>query len=65
MINNISKGKALEENLRKDEQDKQNEKNTNIKEIIEEMKNKFKNQMKQNNDEWNKCLEAKRGSDNE
>ena len=29
------------------------------------MKNEFKNQMKQNNDEWNKRLEAQRRSDNE
>ena len=29
------------------------------------MKNEFKNQMKQNNDEWNKRLEAQRSSDNE
>ena len=47
MINNISKGKAQEENMRKYEQDKHNENNTNVKEIIEEMKNEFKNQMKQ------------------
>ena len=39
MINNISKGKAQEENLRKDKKDKQNEKNINVKEIIAEMKN--------------------------
>ena len=29
------------------------------------MKNNFKNQMKQNNDEWNERLEAQRRSDNE
>ena len=34
MINNISKGKAQEENLRKDKKDKQNEKNINVKEIV-------------------------------
>ena len=65
MINNISKGKAQEENLRKDKKDKQNEKNINVKEIIAEMKTEFKNQMKQNNDEWNERLEAQRRSDNE
>ena len=65
MINNISKGKAQEENLRKYEKDKQNEKNTNVKEIIEETKNEFKNQTKQNNDEWNKRLETHRSRDNE
>ena len=42
MINNISKGKAQEENLRKDEQDKQNENNTNVKEITEETKIELK-----------------------
>ena len=57
MINKISKGKAQDGNFRKDEQDKQNKMNTNVKEIIEEMKNELKNKMKQNNDEWNKCLE--------
>ena len=51
--------------MRKDEQDKQNEKNTIVKDTIEEMKNEFKNQMKQNNDEWSKRLEAQRRSDNE
>ena len=56
MINNTSKGKAQEENLRKNEQDKGNEKNTNVKEIIEEMKKESKNQMKQNKYEWNKRL---------
>ena len=35
MINITSKGKAQKGILRKDEQDKQNEKNTNVKEIIE------------------------------
>ena len=35
MINNTSKGKVQEEILRKDEQDKHNENNTNVKEIIE------------------------------
>ena len=65
MINNISKGKAQGENSRKYEQDKQNEKNTSVKEVIEEMKNEFKNQMKQNNDEWNKRLESQRISENE
>ena len=29
------------------------------------MKNEFKNQMKQNNNEWNERLEAQRRSDNE
>ena len=33
--------------------------------MIEEMKNEFKKQMKQNNDEWNKRLEAQRRGDNE
>ena len=65
MINNIIKGKAQEEDLRKDKEDKQNEKNINIKEIISEMKNEFKNQIEQINDEWNKRLEAQRRSDNE
>ena len=51
--------------FRKYEQYKHNERNTKVKEIIEEMKNEFKNQMKQNNDEWNKRLEAQRRSDNE
>ena len=65
MINKISKGKTQEGNLRKDKNDKQNEKNIKVKEIIAEMKNEFKNQMKQNNDEWNERLEAQRRSDNE
>ena len=65
MINNTSKGKEQEENLREDEQDKQNEKNTTVKGIIEDIKNEFKNQMKQNSDEWNKRLETQIRSDNE
>ena len=51
--------------MRKHEQDQQNEKNTKVKEIIEEMKNEFKNQMKQNKVERNKRLEAHRRSYNE
>ena len=39
MINNISKGKAQEENLRKYKQDKQNENNINVIDIIKEMNN--------------------------
>ena len=39
MKDNISKRKAQEEMLRNDEQDKWNEKNTNVKEITEEMNN--------------------------
>ena len=35
MINIISKGKAQEEIFRKDKEDKHNEKNINVKEIIE------------------------------
>ena len=65
MTNNTSKGKAQEENLRKDEQDKQNENNTNVKEIIEEMKNEFNNQLKQNNGVWNERLEAQRRCEND
>ena len=65
MINNISKGKEQEEILVKNEQDKHNEENTNMKDIIEETKNEFKKQMKQNNDEWNKRLKAQRKRDNE
>ena len=42
MINNSSTGKAQEEILRKDNKDKHNEKNINVKEIIAEMKNEFK-----------------------
>ena len=65
MINNISKGKVQEGHLRKDKRDKHNEKKINVKEIIAEIKNEFKNQMKQNSDEWNERLEAQRRSDNE
>ena len=65
MIHNISKRKAQEEILKKDKKDKYNEKNINVKEIIEELNNEFKNQMKQNNDEQNKRLEAQIRSDNE
>ena len=50
--------------MRKYKKDKQNERNINVKEIIAEMKTELKNQMKQNNDEWNKSPEAQRRSDN-